>query len=108
MSNLADVLPILAGFAVRLAVPVLMTVIIVRFLRGLDERWQSDARNAPAPSEKPACWEIMECAPAEQEDCPGYTSPLPCWQARRMDNGYLREECLACKVFLKAPVPGFA
>ena len=108
MSNFADGLSILAGFAIRLAVPVLVTIIIVRLLRGLDERWQSEASSMPAPAEKPACWEIKECPPELQKECPGFTSPLPCWQARRMANGYLREECLACKVFLGTPTPGIA
>lgn len=108
MSDFFDVIAVLAGFAVRLAVPVLLTAIMVRFLRGLDERWQSEATVAPASLEKPACWEIMNCAPETRKDCPGYTSPLPCWQSHRLANGYLREECLSCKVFLKTPAPGFA
>ena len=108
MTDFAGVLSVLAGFAIRLAVPILFTIIIVRILRGLDERWQSEGSNLPPPSDKPACWEIKECPPELRKDCAGFTSPLPCWQARRMPNGYLREECLGCKIFLGAPAPGIA
>ena len=108
MSDFFGVIAVLAGFSVRLAVPVLITILFVRFLRGLDERWQSEASNPPAPPEKLACWEIKQCPPELQKECPGFTSPFPCWQAFRLPNGYLREECLACKVFLGTPAPGIA
>ncbi len=105
MSDLYGMLAVLAGIALRIAIPVLITALIVQFLRSLDVRWQLEGASKPAGVEKPACWEIKACPPDCREDCPGYLSPLPCWQARRMANGYLREECLVCKVFLKAPSP---
>jgi hypothetical protein len=103
MNDLYSVIAVLAGIAARIALPILVTALAVHFLRRLDARWQSEAKNVPSRAEKPACWEIMGCSPARRKDCPGYVSALPCWQARRLSNGYLREECLACKVFLKAP-----
>jgi hypothetical protein len=39
------------------------------------------------------------------ENCQAAKSSLPCWQAKRQPNGYLKEDCLACPVFLEAPVP---
>ena len=101
MSDFYRLMAILTGFVARIAIPVLFTALAVYFLRRLDARWQSEGRSTPA---KPACWETMGCAPERRKDCPGYLSALPCWQARRSANGYLREECLACKIFLKAPV----
>ncbi len=108
MTELYGTPAILAGIVLRLAIPVLITAIIVHFLRKLDERWQSEAKRAPAQVEKPACWEIMQCTPEQRRDCPAFTSPLPCWQVRRLANGYLREECLECKVFQTSPAPGVA
>lgn len=105
MSQFAEVLALVAGVVIRLAIPVILTILVVQLLRIWDARWQREAESAPLLIEKPACWEVKKCAPECRESCPGYTSPLPCWQARRMDNGYLREECLGCKVFLQAPVP---
>jgi hypothetical protein len=99
------VLAVLAGVAVRLAIPILFTAMVVYFLRRIDQQWQAEGKAVPAVALKPACWETMGCSPARRRDCPGYQSALPCWQARRTSSGYLRDECLACKVFLKAPAP---
>lgn len=105
MIDATVLLTILTGIAARLLIPVLITVAAVYLLRRLDARWQSEGNLVAVKVEKPACWEIMGCSPECIKDCPGYNSPLPCWQARRTENGYLREECLGCKVFAKAPIP---
>ncbi len=99
---------ILLGIAARLVIPLFVTLVAVFFLRRLDARWQKEGRNPPARVEKPACWEIMGCPPEASKECIGRTSPLPCWQAQRTANGYLREQCLTCKVFQKAPAPSLA
>ena len=108
MNEVLAVLAVLAGIVIRLAIPVLLTILIVQLLRILDAHWQQEGASVPWLVEKPACWEIKNCPPECLKDCPGYASPLPCWQARRTANGYLREECLSCKIFLKAPVPSLA
>ncbi len=105
MNDLLPTIAVLAGLIVRLAIPVLITALIVDVLRRLDARWQAEGKESPVLVEKPECWEVMGCAPDRRAECPGYTSPLPCWQARRADNGYLREECLSCQIFRKAPAP---
>ncbi len=101
-------LAILLGIAARLVIPIFVTILAVYFLRRLDARWQKEATNPPARVEKPACWEINGCPPDQSKTCVGRTSPLPCWQARRTANGYLREQCLTCTIFLKAPAPTLA
>ena len=108
MNNLLDVLAIFTGIAVRIAIPIGLTAIAVYFLRRLDAHWQAEGKDIPIKVKKPACWQIMGCYPAQREQCPGYRSPLPCWQAYRSSNGYLREQCLGCKVFLKTPAPKLA
>lgn len=108
MDQLNALLALLAGIAVRLVIPVFVTAAIVILLRKLDEHWQLEARTAPAPIEKPACWEIKGCSPEAREKCPGYLSALPCWHAQRSPNGYLRDACLECQVFVKAPIPNLA
>lgn len=105
MNEFFAVLAVVAGVIVRLAIPVLLTIVLVQLLRILDWRWQQEGENRPYLVEKPACWEVNNCPPELRKDCRGYTSPLPCWQARRTANGYLRDECLGCQIFLKAPVP---
>ena len=104
MSEFSAALAVLAGVAIRLAIPVILTILLVQLLRIQDARWQQEGEQVPQLVEKPACWEVKNCPPDCLKNCPGYTSPLPCWQARRLANGYLREECLSCKVFLVAPV----
>ncbi len=105
MADLDSVIAVLIGIASRLVLPILVTALVVYLLRLMDAHWQAEGQEPITPVEKPVCWEIMGCSPAQQKACPGYASVLPCWQARRTSNGYLREQCLGCKVFLKAPVP---
>lgn len=105
METLNSLLAITAGFLVRLAIPILVTALAVHYLRKLDEQWQAEAESIPLQVLKPECWKINECSPKARKACPGYKSSLPCWQARRLPNGYLREECLGCEVFRMAPVP---
>ena len=107
MSDVPSLVALITGFALRLAIPILLTALVVALLRRMDARWQTEAEKYPtaAQVEKPACWEIKNCSPEQRKECLGYTSALPCWQARRTSNGYMREECLGCKIFLKAPTP---
>lgn len=99
---------ILTALAMRLAVPVLVTALAVFALRKLDARWQTDAQKVPLKADKPQCWKTKACTSAQRKSCPAVKSPLPCWQVFRLPNGYLREECLACTVFVQAPTPARA
>lgn len=105
METMTAFLALCIGLLVRLALPIAVTSVMVYFLRKLDARWQAEAELQPVSVEKPECWKIKGCPPEQQKNCVARTSPLPCWQVFRLPNGYLREECLSCKVFLDAPVP---
>lgn len=100
-------LAVLAGLFLRLAIPVAITVLAVYILHKLDKRWQEEAASvAPAAVvKKIPCWDVKNCSAEQRANCSGYTSPKPCWQTRRLPNGYLRKECLGCLVFLQAPIP---
>jgi hypothetical protein len=101
-----NMLAILIGIGLRLVVPIAITVLIVYFLHRLDLRWQADALQLQtAATEKAECWKIKGCPPEQYSDCAAYTSEQPCWQVHRLYNGYLREECLTCDVFMNAPIP---
>ena len=95
---------VLIGLLVRLAIPILVTILLIALLRKLDEHWRVEG-TMPVVVEKPECWKIMDCPPEKVVACKGASSPLPCWQAYRLPNGYLHEECLTCKVFIDAPTP---
>ncbi len=105
METLYALLAVIAGMVLRLVIPILITILAIYGLRKLDARWQVEAQTHPLPVKKPECWKINNCPPAKRKTCPGYITSLPCWQARRLVNGYLREECLTCAIFRKAPVP---
>ena len=104
METIISLLAIFVGLLFRLAVPIILTVLLVILLREMDARWQVEAQ-IPAAVEKPECWKIKGCTSKQMAHCKGAASPLPCWQAFRLPNGYMREECLSCKVFIDAPIP---
>ena len=104
MEALMSLLAVLTGLLVRLAIPIIVTTILIYFLRKLDSRWQVEAQ-LPVAVEKLRCWEIKGCTPDQMKDCTAGQSSLPCWQVYRLPNGYLRDECISCEVFHEAPVP---
>jgi|SRR3990172_6126777 len=105
MEAIFSFLAILAGVLLRLVVPIAGTAVLIHFLRRLDARWQTEAQLQPIPVQKPECWKITGCSARQQKNCAAKTSTLPCWQVFRQPNGYLREGCLSCKVFIDAPIP---
>jgi len=105
MQTLISILSILAGLLIRLAIPIVLTAILIFFLRRLDARWQVEAPTLALELQKPECWKIKKCRPEQAINCAAPTSPVPCWQVFRSPNGYLQEECLKCEVFTKAPIP---
>lgn len=108
MENINVYLAIVLGAGLRLAVPILITVLLALYLRNLDERWQAGSELAEACIEKPECWKVKGCPPEARAKCMGFQSPFPCWQAFRLPSGYLRQQCLECKVFRRAYVPVLA
>ena len=105
METLISSLYIIAGLLMRLAIPILGTVLLVFFLRKLDKRWQAEAELQPQMMGKTECWKMQGCTSQQTENCEAYKSELPCWQVYRLPNGYLHEECLSCHVFTEAPIP---
>jgi hypothetical protein len=105
MESLVTFFYIMAGFILRLAIPIAGTILIIFLLRKLDARWQAEAELQTGSENKPECWKIKGCTPEQIESCAGAASPLPCWQVYRQPNGYLNEECMTCKVFIEAPIP---
>jgi hypothetical protein len=104
METIPSLLAILAGFLLRLAIPIAGTVILIYFLRKLDAHWQAEAQ-FPQPSVKVECWKIKGCSSEQLKNCSAASSPLPCWQFFRQSNGYLGETCISCEVFRNAPIP---
>lgn len=100
-------LAVVIGLALRLAIPIAITLLAVYVLHKVDVRWQEEAAQMPAPLEveKPYCWDVHHCPAEKMKDCPAPRSSEPCWQLHRLSNGYLSETCLTCQVFHQAPIP---
>lgn len=104
---------VILGVALRIALPVAGTVLIVLWLRWLDARWQEEAEGHVAAGTallpkvmRLPCWEINQCSPERRSNCPAYQNGnVPCWQLFRSPEGQLKEECLGCEVFRRAPLP---
>lgn len=105
MEILTSILTIIAGLFLRLALPILGTGILIYLLRKLDARWQAESQLEAVSAQKVECWKIKGCSPEQQRNCIAAASSLPCWQVQRLPNGYLREECVSCNVFISAPIP---
>jgi hypothetical protein len=104
-------LVVVAGVMLRLGIPILMTVLLVYLLSLLDKSWQKKALRDGLPS--PAalarnigCWDEKNCSKELRQQCGAYLHPeTPCWQYFRSSSGELRESCLGCDIFRKAPIP---
>jgi hypothetical protein len=105
METLTSLLYLLAGLLVRLAIPIAGTLFVIYILRKLDRRWQAEAEIAPLEVEKVECWKVKGCSQEQVKNCTAAKASLPCWQVKRLPNGYLNEDCLSCPVFIEAPVP---
>jgi hypothetical protein len=105
METVTSLLAIVTGLVLRLAIPIVGTILLVYLLRKLDGQWQAEAERIPVTVEKVECWKIKGCSEEQRKNCVATASPLPCWQVHRLPNGYLQEHCISCEVFTNAPTP---
>jgi hypothetical protein len=105
MQIFISLLVLITGLLIRLAIPIALTALLIFLLRKLDAHWQTEAQLHQPAAHNIECWKIKRCTPEKRRNCIALNSSLPCWQAQRLPNGYLREECLSCKVFIEAPMP---
>jgi len=99
-------LVLITGILLRLIVPLVITVLIVFVLGRLDARWQAEAEKEHqilVKDEMP-CWREQGLS-MDEIKLRAEKDNQPCWQTHRLSNGYLREACLDCEVFLTAPIP---
>jgi hypothetical protein len=71
------ILVVVSGLFLRLVLPILGTALVVLALQTLSRRWRAAY---------------------------GGESNVVCWQTHRLPNGYLKDECLDCDVFISAPL----
>ena len=111
MEPLRDIGLMVAGILLRIGVPLVATLLFAWLLRKLDERWQRQAaaqkvgmRAVSLSGEGEKCWEAKDCPPEKRDKCPAYAKPeTPCWHVFRGKDRLLRESCLGCAFFRRAP-----
>lgn len=97
---------LILGLVVRLGLPLLVTLLVVLGLRRLDGRWQKEAEleRGLLVRDEERCWKEQGLS-MDESKVRAAESGKPCWQIHRLSNGYLREACLDCEVFINAPAP---
>ncbi len=102
-----SLLAVLGILGIRLAIPLVITIIVVLVLRKVDARWLAEAEqlNEELAAEPVESSDNKDCPIKTTGETPAMHSDEPCWQIYRLPNGYLREACLNCEVFRHAPVP---
>ena len=97
------------GILLRIAVPLLATLLVVFLLKKLDERWKKESDIGVGQQVRVGnvgCWELNSCPKEKRALCKAYQNQdTPCWQVFREKNGRLQERCIGCDVFRQAPVP---
>ena len=100
---------VVLGFLLRLGVPVAVTALILGLLYLLDKRWQREALTLPVVPTGKRCWEVKGCTEDAKKNCPAAAQPdIPCWHVFRSRDGVMKDICLDCKVFRRAPLPAKA
>jgi hypothetical protein len=104
--NTTSVFVVLTGLFVRLVLPLAVTALVVYLLHRLDVRWQAEAEKERATLVKDdlPCWKEQGLS-VDEIKMRAAKNDQPCWQTHRLVNGYLREACFDCEVFLSAPIP---
>jgi hypothetical protein len=112
MNGLDSIGVVIIGLLVRFGLPILGTVLVIWFFRRLDAHWQAEAARQlhmgtpVALADREPCWDQRHCSPEMRNNCRAYLQQgIPCWQLFRAEDGRLKEACLGCEVFRKAPVP---
>ena len=109
MEGFDALLSLIGGSALRIGFPIGVTALAVWLLSRLDRRWKKEAGESglmQVTAKNPGCWDINNCSPEKRAKCKAFQNQeVPCWQLFRENDGNLRENCLGCDVFIKAPIP---
>lgn len=89
MQWLIDSAAVAGMFILRLGVPLAITFGVAYLLRRLDKKWEAEARQQASGAQEAIA---ANCAYADRTD-------MPCWVARRQQEGQLAAECYSCARF---------
>ena len=91
MESVTPLLAIILGVLLRLAIPILGTLILIYFLRKLDAHWQAEAQLAPELVEKVECWKVKGCS--EEQRSRGHRQDVAALVHQQLEQ--LQRSCLA-------------
>ncbi len=126
MSESEGTMTLVALFALRCIMPLVITLAFGYLMNHLVDRWQQEDKAAdatitegePSSSRRPnvmlpavtiPCWILNNCDETTFADCAAYKQPgLPCWMARLRSDGALPTDCPNCPIYDKAMVPALS
>lgn len=112
---------IVALFALRCIVPIVLMFAIGYGMKKLVRHWENEEARpveprvaiplpvaaratAETPKKSLPCWVLNNCDEAKRNACPAYASPsLACWVARLRADGQLPAKCSGCALYTGAP-----
>lgn len=107
--ELLNTIFVLAGFLVRIGVPIAITLALgywlEKKLRPAEEKddvvIELQRRAAKSPKIiQLHCWDLHRCDAARRAACAAYEHPdLPCWLALQVEGAKVREECFTCALY---------
>jgi hypothetical protein len=126
MSESESTLALVALFALRCIMPLVITLAFGYFMNRLVDRWHQEdvaagasiTEGEPSSSRRPSgmlpavtipCWILKNCDETKFVDCAAYKQPgIPCWMARLRSDGALPADCPNCPIYAKAMVPALS
>lgn len=113
----------LALFALRCIVPVILMVAIGYAMNRLVDHWENEEQTRPAekpaialpmagskpaagkaPAPKIPCWVFNNCDEKVRAGCPAYKNQsLACWVAKMRTGGELPAKCAGCELYTGVP-----
>jgi hypothetical protein len=110
MEELQITAAVIAGFILRIGVPIGITFLLGSFLRKLDSRWREEAKQEAIEMQmiiqrktllnlwlEQPCHEIKNCSPQERENCRAISQlDQTCWEIHQI-NGSMASRCQQCE-----------
>ncbi len=105
MSEALEGVVVLLLFAVRIGIPIALTLAfghwLERKLRPSEGPAEDQEKVRPIRKASNVirlhCWDIKRCEPAKRAQCAACRHPdLPCWLALQVEGGKVRENCFTC------------
>lgn len=110
---------IVALFALRCIVPLVLMLVIGYGMKQLVRHWEKEEAVQPRPAiplamattagkapAKPSipCWVLNNCDEKTRRSCAAYASPsLACWVARLRAEGQIPAKCVGCALYTGSP-----